>query len=162
MSNMGWALDFIGGNCLCRLAAGCRLLSEEMMQVLTLRQPAPGLTPNWAPLLRFFLFTNIETSKAVLGFHLGLGAASWPQRVSLPWLLPWPECCCLATAPGKDDYRRTAQRKLVQLPRFSEPSSSWAWSDSTLPPLCAMLHVMCADIAHLEHMVYGNVSANQM
>ena len=36
------------------------------MQVLTLRQPAPGLTPNWAPLLRFFLFTNIETSKAVL------------------------------------------------------------------------------------------------
>ena len=66
MSNMGWALDFIGGNCLCRLAAGCRLLSEEMMQVLTLRQPAPGLTPNWAPLLRFFLFTNIETSKAVL------------------------------------------------------------------------------------------------
>lgn len=77
----------------------------------------------------------------MLGFHPGLGAASWPQRVSLPWLLPWPECCCLATAPGKDDYRRTAQRKLVQLPRFSEPSSSWAWSDGTLPPLCALLHV---------------------
>ena len=25
MSNMGWALDFICGNCLCRLAAGCCL-----------------------------------------------------------------------------------------------------------------------------------------
>ena len=37
MSNMGWALDFICGNCL-SLAAGCWLLSEEMMQVLTLRQ----------------------------------------------------------------------------------------------------------------------------
>ena len=126
------------------------------MQVLTLRQcdTKLGAIVAFFPVYKY----SEQQSCAVLGFHLGLGAASWPQRVSLPW----PECCCLATAPGKDDYRRTAQRKLVQLPRFSELSCSWAWTARTLPPLCAMLHVMCADIAHLEHMVYGNVSANQM
>ena len=146
MSNMGWALDFICGNCLCRLAAGCRLLSEEMMQVLTLCQcdTKLGAIVAFFPVYKY----SDQQSCAVLGFHLGLGAASWPQRVSLPWLLPWPECCCLATAPGKDDYRRTAQRKLVQLPRFSEPGSSWAWTAGTLPPLCNVT-CECVQILHI-------------
>ena len=115
MSNMGWALDFIGGNCLCRLAAGCRLLSEEMMQVLTLRQPAPGLTPNWAPLLRFFLFTNIATSKAVLCLVF---TPAWEPRAGRR------ECRCLGCCLGPS----VAALRLLQARTITggRPRENWS------------------------------------
>ena len=96
------------------------------------------MTPNWAPLLRFFLFTNIATSKAVLCLVF---TSAWEPRAG------GRECRCLGPSVAA---LRLLQARTITGGRPRENWSNFHGSQNPAAPglgllvhclRCAMLHV---------------------
>ena len=136
MSNMGWALDFICGNCIC-LAAGCWLLSEEMMQVLTLRQGDTKL----GAIVAFFPVYKYSDQQSCAVLCLVFTPA-WEPRAGRR------ECRCLGCCLGPS----VAALRLLQARTITggRPRENWSNFHGSQNPAAPGLGV----IVHCLHCVH--------